>query len=131
MFSCRGTACFTPDLSGPWPLFAGLQPKRFPSFYYLAFGAVAGQFPLTALSGTAFQSVREIIHLGTLLLWYWIGSWTDENVSSEKNKNGERWRWIFLLLFIFVCAAASSISGFIGGYTSYLVLGIAIWSSVV
>jgi hypothetical protein len=65
------------------------------------------------------------------LLWYCIGSWTDKNVSSEKNKNGERWTWIFLLLFIFVCAAASSISGFIGGYTSYLVFGIAIWSSVV
>jgi hypothetical protein len=65
------------------------------------------------------------------LLWYWIGLWRDKNVSSEKNKNGERWRWIFLLLFIFVCAAASSISGFIGGYTSYFVLGIAIWSSVV
>jgi hypothetical protein len=64
------------------------------------------------------------------LLWYCIASWTDKNVSSEKNKNGARWRWIFLLLFIFVCAAASSISGFIGGYTSYLVFAVAIWSVV-
>lgn len=32
-----------------------------------------------------------------------------------------------LLLFILVCAAGSSISENVGGYTSYLEFGIAIW----
>ena len=64
------------------------------------------------------------------LLWYWVGSWADKNISSENSRKGARWRWIFLLLFVFVCAAASSISEFVGGYASYVVFGIAIWSVV-
>jgi len=36
----RGSAaCFTADLSGPWPLFAWLQPKFFFAFPFIAFGA--------------------------------------------------------------------------------------------
>jgi len=61
------------------------------------------------------------------LLWYWVGSWSDKNIISDNNRKSERRRWILLLLFILVCAAASSISGYVGGYTSYVVFGIAIW----
>jgi hypothetical protein len=54
------------------------------------------------------------------LLWYWVGAWVDKNVASEK-------RWILLLLFILVCATASSIPKYVGGYTGWVVFGIAIW----
>lgn len=55
------------------------------------------------------------------LFWYWVGSWADRNIS-------ERARCISLPVFILVCAAASSISKYVGGYTSYFLFGIAIWS---
>jgi hypothetical protein len=61
------------------------------------------------------------------LLWYWVGSWSDKSVISDKNRNNKRGRWILLLLFLLVCAAASSIPENVGGYTSYLEFGIAIW----
>ena len=61
--------------------------------------------------------------LVTSLFWYCVGSWADRNIS-------ERARWILLPVFIFVCAAASSISEYVGGYTSYVLFGIAIWSIV-
>lgn len=61
------------------------------------------------------------------LLWYWVGSWADKNVNSEKSGNSERRYWILLLLFMLVCAAASSISECFGGYTNFLLFGIAIW----
>jgi hypothetical protein len=64
------------------------------------------------------------------LFWYWVGSWADERVGSENNRKSERWRWILLLLFLLVCAAASSISGYVGGYTSYVLFAIAIWFAV-
>jgi hypothetical protein len=57
------------------------------------------------------------------LFWYWVGSWADSNIS-------ERARWILLPFFILVCAAVSSISEYVGGYTSYVLFGIAIWSIV-
>jgi hypothetical protein len=58
--------------------------------------------------------------------WYWLGSSADKSIGAG-NINGERWGWTLLLLFIFVCAAASSISGYVGGYTSFVVFAIAIW----
>jgi hypothetical protein len=42
----------------------------------------------------------------------------------------ERARWILPPVFIIVCAAVSSISEYVGGYTSYVLFGIAIWSIV-
>jgi hypothetical protein len=61
------------------------------------------------------------------LFWYWLGSWADKCVHPENRRNLERRRWILLLVFIVVCAVASSISGYVGGYTSYVLFGIAIW----
>lgn len=61
------------------------------------------------------------------LFWYWVGLWADKSVNSDINGKGRRGLWILLLLFIFVCATSSSISGYVGGYTSHLLFGIAIW----
>ena len=60
-------------------------------------------------------------------LWYLLGSRMDKYGSSRNNGRNFRWQWMWLFLFIFICAAASSISGYVGGYTSYLGFGIAIW----
>lgn len=61
------------------------------------------------------------------LLWYWVGSWSDKSVNSDRIRNSKWGRWILLLLFIVVCAAAASVSENVGGYTSYFEFGIAIW----
>ena len=61
------------------------------------------------------------------LLWYWVGSWADRTTSSRKNGNSRAGLWILFLIFTLVCAAASSISKFVGSYTSYVGFGIAIW----
>ena len=61
------------------------------------------------------------------LFWYWLGSWADKCVRPENRRNGERKRWVLLLVFIAVCSAATWISGYIGGYTSHVLFGIAIW----
>ena len=110
----------------PWPFkFAAIL--NMPAF--LASGLLS--WPLDYLRPGLPEWVSALpVLLLIWLLWYWVGSCADKNVSSEKNRNSERWRWISLLLFIFVCAAVSSISKFVGGYTSYVVFGIAIWSVV-
>ena len=64
------------------------------------------------------------------LFWYWIGSWTDKRVGHRDTKHNEQWRWILLFFFIFVCAAVSLLSGYVGGYTSFALFGIAIWLAV-
>jgi hypothetical protein len=56
------------------------------------------------------------------LLWYAIGSWLDRNTV--------RRQWILLMVFTVICAAASSIPERVGGYVSYLPLGIVIWAAV-
>lgn len=61
------------------------------------------------------------------LLWYWVGSWLDKSVSSDKNGNSTRNRWILFLFFFLGCAGASSISENVGGYTSFFEFGIVIW----
>lgn len=61
------------------------------------------------------------------LLWYWVGSWSDKSVNSDKSRNSKWGRWILFLLFIVVCAAAASVSENVGGHTGYLGFGIAIW----
>jgi hypothetical protein len=58
--------------------------------------------------------------------WYWLGSRADKSIGAG-NSSGGRWRWTSLLLFMFVCVAASSVSGYVGGYTSFVVFAIAIW----
>lgn len=107
----------------PWPLkFAAIL--NMPAF--LASGLLS--WPLDYLRPGLPEWVSALpVLLFITLLWYWVGSWADKNVISENDRKSERRRWILFLLFILVCAAASSISGYVGGYTSYVVFGIAIW----
>ena len=100
----------------PWPFkFAAIL--NMPAF--LAGGLLS--WPLDYLRPGLPEWVSALpVLLVIYLLWYWVGSWTDKNVS-------ERGRWILLIVFILVCAAVSSISDYVGSYTSYLVFGIAIW----
>src|SRR5215831_2531038 len=63
----------------------------------------------------------------TPLFWYWVGSWTDKHFSSGENGKYKRGRWAMLLLFMGVCTGASSIPRSVGGYTNYVLFGIAIW----
>jgi hypothetical protein len=64
------------------------------------------------------------------LFWHWLGSWADKHFNSGSTEDHERWLWALLLFFIFVCAAASSISGYVGGHASYLEFGIGIWLGI-
>jgi hypothetical protein len=61
------------------------------------------------------------------LLWYWIGSWLDQSGNPDGNQNTRKRQWILLLLFTAVCLVGSSVPPKLGGYTSYVPLGIAIW----
>jgi hypothetical protein len=61
------------------------------------------------------------------LLWYWVGSLPDKGVNSDGSRDSRWGRWILLLLFTVGCAAAASASENVGGHTSYLEFGIAIW----
>lgn len=60
------------------------------------------------------------------LLWYLIGSWLDQMPSAGK-KNALKGQWILVLAFSVICASASSVPEGVGGYVSYIPLGIAIW----
>jgi len=71
-----------------------------------------------------FDIAGAVIYSSALVLGRVVG---DKNVISANNRKNERRRWILLLVFILLCVAASSISGYVGGYTSYVVFGIAIW----
>jgi len=59
------------------------------------------------------------------LIWYRIGvlldGWGSEGSQHEKTK------WIAVLVFTVIAAAASSIPEKVGGHTSYILLGIAVW----
>jgi len=82
-----------------------------------------------------FRAVPEWLSYVPVLLivpflWYWLGSLVDKRVNSGNTRNSERWGWTAVLLFIFGCAAASWISTYVGGYTSHVVFGGAIWLAV-
>jgi hypothetical protein len=64
------------------------------------------------------------------LLWYWVGSWADRTPGFTHNRKHRLVFSISFLLFTLVCAGATSISAFVGSYTSYLFFGIAIWLTV-
>jgi hypothetical protein len=110
----------------PWPFkFAAIL--NMPAF-------IAGllvSWPLASLGPGLPESV---LMLPTLLfvtwLWYWVGSWADRTSTSTQSKNTRLVFSICFLLFTLVCATAASISASIGSYTSYLVIGIAIWLTV-
>jgi len=99
----------------PWPFkFAAI----------LDMPAVLGGGLLSWLSDYLRPGLPEWVPVLLLipLLWYWVGWWADKNVASQKNRG-----WILLLLFTLVCATASSIPKYVGGYTGWVVFGIAIW----
>lgn len=61
------------------------------------------------------------------LLWYSIGFWLDQRRNADNNANSVNRQWILLAVFTAICAAASSIPESIGGYLSYLPMGILVW----
>ena len=103
----------------PWPLkFAVIL--NMPAF--LA-GALL-TLPLDFLWPRSAAWVSALLTLFVIaFIWYRVGLWADKNLSA-------RGRWILLPLFILVCAAASSTSEHVGGYTNFLLFGIAIWALV-
>lgn len=108
----------------PWPFkFAAVL--NMPAF-------LAGSLlslPLDALRPglPEWVSILPVLPL-VALLWYCIGRWLDQERRADKSPNTVKGQWIALLLFAAICAAASSIPERIGGYTSYLLLGIAVWT---
>jgi len=110
----------------PWPFkFAAIL--NMPAF--LASGLLC--WPLDYLWPGLPDGVSALpVLLLVALLWYWVGSWADKVVRTEQGRIGEQRPWIWLMLFTFVCAAASSISAYVGGYTSFVLFGIAIWMAV-
>jgi hypothetical protein len=65
--------------------------------------------------------------LSVPLLWYSIGFWLDQRRNAENNANSANRQWILLAVFTSICAAASSIPESVGGYVSYLPMGILVW----
>lgn len=63
------------------------------------------------------------------LLWYSIGSALDQRRIADKNRSTLKRQLILLLVFTLICVAASSIPERVGGYVSYLPLGILIWAT--
>jgi len=63
------------------------------------------------------------------LLWYSIGSQLDQRRIADKNRSTLKRQLSFLFFFTLICAAASSIPESVGGYVSYLPLGILTWAT--
>lgn len=108
----------------PWPFkFAAVL--NMPAF--LAGSLLS--WPLDALRPglPEWVSILPVLPL-VALLWYRIGFWLDQERRAHKSRNTVKGQWTAFLLFMVICAAASSIPERIGGYTSYLLLGIAVWT---
>ena len=60
------------------------------------------------------------------LLWYRIGVLLDGQTSDSQNETTGL--WIAVLVFTVICAAVSSVPDKIGGHTSYVLLGIVVWT---
>jgi hypothetical protein len=107
----------------PWPFkFAAIL--NMPAF--LAGGLLS--WSLDALRPGLPESISILpVLLFVPLLWYWIGSWLGQRSRADKNRNGNKRQWILLLVFTAICAGASSVPAKLGGYISYVPLGIAIW----
>ena len=63
-------------------------------------------------------------------LWFLIGAWGDKKLVREKNEGDGQRVWSCLLVFMVICAAAASVPESVGGYTNWVVFGVAIWSVV-
>jgi hypothetical protein len=106
----------------PWPFkFAAVL--NMPAF---AAGALLS-LPLDALRPGLPEWCSALTVLPFVaLLWYRIGVLLDGWRSDSQNKT--MGRWITVLVFTVICAAASSIPEKVGGYTSYIVMGIVVWT---
>ena len=88
-------------------------------------------WPLDAFRPGLPESVSVLpVLLFVPLLWYSIGSWLDQRRSANENRSSLRRQYILLLVFTLICAATSSIPERVGGYVSYIPLGILIWAAV-
>jgi hypothetical protein len=88
-------------------------------------------WPLSAFRPGLPESISVLpVLLLVPLLWYSIGSWLDRTQGADQNRGSRKKHWILLLVFTLVCAAASSIPERVGGYVSYLPLGVLIWAVV-
>jgi len=88
-------------------------------------------WPLDALRPGLPESVSALpVLLLVPLLWYSIGSWLDQRRSADEHRSTLKRQHILLLVFTLICGVASSIPEGIGGYVSYLPLGILIWAAV-
>jgi|SRR5271169_1064793 hypothetical protein len=110
----------------PWPLkFAAIL--NMPAFI----AGVLVSWPLDSLRPGLPESISVLPTLLFVpLLWYWVGAWADRNGRSTDSRNSRPIFSISFLLFTLVCAGAASMSAYIGSYTSYLCLGVAIWLTV-
>jgi hypothetical protein len=107
----------------PWPFkFAAIL--NMPAV--LAGGLLSLPFDYLRPGMPEWVSVLPVLLL-VPLLWYWLGSWADRIVRTAQGKISARQWWIWIMLFMFLCAVASSIPPHIGGETSYVPFGIAIW----
>lgn len=61
------------------------------------------------------------------ILWYLIGAWLDRRARAHQSKSITVKRWVLLFAFVLICAGASSIPERVGGYVSYLPVGILVW----
>lgn len=109
---------------GPWPYkFATVL--NIPAFLI---GAVLS-LPLGAVWPSLPESVLAMpVLLLVPVLWYVIGAWLDQMRAADVNKTTMRKQWISLFAFIIICAVASSLPANVGGYVSYLPLGILVWA---
>jgi hypothetical protein len=77
---------------------------------------------------------ETISHLSALLVvppfWYAVGSVLDRRHSISAEANKVAWLWILILGFVSICAAIASIPVRIGGYVSFVPLGVAVWVMV-
>jgi hypothetical protein len=100
----------------PWP-FKFTAVLNMPAF--LVGGLLS--LPLGALYPALANWISIVlILLFVVLLWYWVGARLD-------NSPGTTRKWILLLTFGVTCAAASSLPRNVGGYVSYVPLGIVVW----
>jgi hypothetical protein len=87
-------------------------------------------WPLNVLGPGLPESVSLLPALLLVpLLRYSIGSQLDQRRIGDKNRSTLKSQLIFLLLFTLICVAASSIPARVGGYVSYLPLGILTWAT--
>ena len=109
----------------PWPYkFAVVL--NMPAFLIGSFLA----WPLDALGPGLPESVSFLPALLLVpLLWYSIGSWLDQRRIADENRSAFKRQRILLLIFTLICAAASSIPERVGGYVSYVPLGILTWAA--